>query len=166
MRMSGYLAVKLFKQNYVYFITYINNITGKIPKYLFKHFDIMSEQFTIILNNVIHAVAKQEREKVGIGNDGKNNNATSPEELLKRNPIFTDLLVGDLNYYLKWDEKALGLFIWQAWDSANEEGKKRLEGAIEELSRMKLPRRFMKFVYAARMAKKLIEKEKKMLNIV
>lgn len=31
---------------------------------------------------------------------------------------------------------------------------------------MKLPRRFMKFVYAARMAKKLIEKEKKLLNII
>ena len=165
MLMSGYLAGKLFKQNYVYFITYINNITGKIPKYLFKHFDIMFEQFTIISNNVIHTVAEQERRKVDVNGDGKDGNTVSPEELLRSNPLFTDILVGDLDYYLEWDEKALGLFIYQAWKSGNEEGKKRLEGAIEELSRMKLPRRFMKFVYAARMAKKLIEREKKILNI-
>ena len=91
---------------------------------------------------------------------------TALKELRRSNPVFTDVLVGDLSYYLEWSEDALGLFIWRAWESCvNEKRREELEKAVEELSKMRLLGRFMKFVYAARIAKKLIEKEKEMLNI-
>ena len=88
---------------------------------------------------------------------------------LRENKVFTDLLHGPIEYYLKWDELALALFMLDAWRSCiNERCRKDLEEGIRELSRLDIPwrlRRYRKFVYAARTAMKLIMREKEILGI-
>ena len=92
------------------------------------------------------------------------------EEFQKHNPYLARLLMKYPTYFLEWDEKGLGLFMWRVWESwAGDESMMRLvEESIEAWSRMRFPwrmRRCRKLVYAARMALKLIRWEKEVLGI-
>lgn len=147
----------------------ITNIASEILKYfkfsiskIFKYF----EWLIITSNNTIHTVAEQEHGKVGVDNDGKDDNTALIEELRRRNPLLVEVLVKYPNYFLEWDEEALGLFIWRVWESligVNDVDRKRLEENIDVVINMKDAPRKLK--NAAKIAKKLIEREKKILNI-
>ncbi|WP_148678320.1 hypothetical protein [Vulcanisaeta distributa] len=111
-------------------------------------------------------MAEQEHGKVGVDNDGKDDNTALIEELRRRNPLLVEVLVKYPNYFLEWDEEALGLFIWRVWESligVNDVDRKRLEENIDAVINMKDAPRKLK--NAAKIAKKLIEREKKILNI-
>ena len=92
-------------------------------------------------------------------------------EFYERNPYLAVLLARHPTYFLEWNEEELGLFMWRLWVYwvyVDDNMRKQVEQAIEELSRARFPwrmRRCRKLVYAARMAKKLIEREKRLLNI-
>ena len=146
------------------------NVTSEIPEYLkfnisesFKYF-----KWTIItLSNTAHAMAEQGHGGEGIGNDGRDNNAAVIEELRRRNPLLAEVLIKYPNYFLEWPEEALGLFIWRVWESligVNDVDRRRLEENIHMVINMRdAPKKLRN---AAKIAKKLIEKEKKMLNII
>ena len=92
--------------------------------------------------------------------------STAFEELRRRNPLLADFLVKHPTYFLEWSEEALGLFIWREWESlvgVNDADRRRLEENIDAVINMRdAPRKLRN---AAKIAKKLIEREKKMLNI-
>ena len=87
-------------------------------------------------------------------------------EKLRENKVFTDLLRGPIEYYLKWDEMALALFMLDAWRSCiNERCREDLEEGIRELAQLDIPwglRRYRKFVYAAKTALEMIMREKEL----
>ena len=85
---------------------------------------------------------------------------------LRENKVFTDLLHGPIESYLKWDEDALALLMLQAWRSCvNNRCREDLEEGIRELAQLGIPwrlRRYRKFVYAARTALGMIMREKEL----
>ena len=94
------------------------------------------------------------------------NGAALIEELRRRNPLLAEVLAKYPNYFLEWDEEALGLFIWRVWESligVNDADRRRLEENIDAVINMRdAPKKLRN---AAKIAKRLIEREKKMLNI-
>ena len=140
----------------------IGNITSKISMY-FKYSVIM-------LNSLVHTMIGQERVK---GNGGAVTNANNDKELseliesLKQRDSLLVKLIKEkpeliINYFLAWSEDELGIFLWKLWEVSNDENRKLIEGAIEtmikEVSEVKIRN-------AAKIAKELIENEKRALNI-
>ena len=88
------------------------------------------------------------------------------EELRRRNPLLAIVLERMPDYFLRWREDELGIFIWRVWQSlvgVDDEGRRRVEEVVERAINDKSTHR--KLRRAAKIAKELIERDKEMLNI-
>mgnify|MGYP001770794981 CR=1 FL=1 len=142
----------------------INDITSKIFVY-FKY-------LATILNSLIHTMTEQERDK-GSGSATTNVNSDNDRELSglieslrQRDPLLARLVRERpefiINYFLAWSEDEFAVFLWKLWEVSSDENRKLIENAIETMIKEV---DVAKIRNAAKIAKKLIENEKRELNI-
>ena len=78
-------------------------------------------------------------------------------------PLLREVIESD--YYSLWDEEALGLFLWRYWQSLiNDSDRRRFEEDLDKIINSEELRKKKKIRNAAKIAKKLIDDEKKALG--
>ena len=80
-------------------------------------------------------------------------------------PILSEIIERHYDYYSMWDEKALGLFLWRYWQSLiNDSDRRRFEEDLDKIINDEELKKKKKIRNAAKIAKKLIEDEKRALG--